>query len=79
MTCELSLSGCLGPFSYGPLFFPKGGGGGGGYRDWEKFVWMRPPMCYARFGESKKNCLHSRSGGKNFQVPIDGGKKFPAS
>ena len=35
MTCQVSLSGCLGPFRDGPLFFPQGGGGGG-YHDWEK-------------------------------------------
>ena len=43
-------------------FFPKGG-----IVIWKKLsAWDH--LCYARFGEFKKNCLHSRSGGKNLQV-----------
>ena len=30
---------------------------------WKKIV-CRNHLCYARFGEFKKNCLHSQSGGK---------------
>ena len=45
---------------------------------WKKIV-CRDHLCYARFGELKKNCLHSPSGGKNLQALNRWWKKFPAS